>query len=274
MVDILGVHGVGNFLPGIPARDAAAELGRRWQDSLGNIPGASVSVAYYAHLLCGRDAQGDVEPEDLPLEQQELIIRWVELLGCNMGGMEGYGTLPVRQAMQWLAERTGFDLRLVRWFTARFFTDVVTYFGDVRRRREVGETLRRAIAESRPRVVIAHSFGSVVAYEALWEEGPDIELLVTLGSPLGMPGVVFEKLLPQPVKGRGLRPNRVLRWVNVADPGDLIALPRGLGQKFEGLTADLETVIGAFEFHRVARYLASPATRDHVSEVLLPASHA
>jgi pimeloyl-ACP methyl ester carboxylesterase len=191
-----------------------------------------------------------------------------------MAGIEGYGTLPVRQAMQWLAERTGFDSRLVRWFTARFFTDVSTYFDEPRRRQEVQDTLSRTIAENCPRVVIAHSFGSVVAYEALWRDGPDIELLITLGSPLGMPGVVFERLLPQPAEGRGLRPKHVLRWVNIADPGDLIALPRGLGRKFDGLAVDLEPVIGAFEFHRVARYLATLATREQVSEALRTARHA
>ncbi|MBB6547170.1 hypothetical protein [Nonomuraea rubra] len=61
---------------------------------------------------------------------------------------------------------------------------------------------------------MAHSLGSVVVYEVLWAH-PDLRVnrLVTLGSPLGMPGVVFDRLDPAPGQ-RGSRPPGVSEWVN------------------------------------------------------------
>ncbi|MFC9624862.1 alpha/beta fold hydrolase [Streptomyces sp. NPDC056930] len=47
-------------------------------------------------------------------------------------------------------------------------------------------------------VLIGHSLGSVIAYEALCAmPGHPVEALVTLGSPLGM-RMVFDRLLPRP----------------------------------------------------------------------------
>jgi alpha-beta hydrolase superfamily lysophospholipase len=49
------------------------------------------------------------------------------------------------------------------------------------------------------RVLIGHSLGSVVAYEYVCRyRSPSVELLVTLGSPLGIPGLVFDRLTPVP----------------------------------------------------------------------------
>ncbi|GLZ38743.1 hypothetical protein Acsp05_23670 [Actinokineospora sp. NBRC 105648] len=45
------------------------------------------------------------------------------------------------------------------------------------------------IQAHQPDVVIAHSLGSVVAYEALWNSGATVDLLITLGSPLALPNV-------------------------------------------------------------------------------------
>ncbi|MGH3926221.1 MAG: serine peptidase, partial [Pseudonocardiaceae bacterium] len=78
--------------------------------------------------------------------------------------------------------------------------------------------------------------------------------------PLGMPDVVFDRLDPLP-NGRGARPPGVTRWVNLADPGDLIAIPRPLTRRFNKIDADHESSIHAFDFHRVDHYLACPATR-------------
>ena len=77
-----------------------------------------------------------------------------------------------------------------------------------------------------PRVVNAHSLGSVVTHEAFFDRPrPPIDLLVTVGSPLGMPGVIFERLRPAPADGLGVKPPGATRWVNIADPGDFVAAP-------------------------------------------------
>ena len=84
-------------------------------------------------------------------------------------------------------------------------------------------------------MVIGHSLGSVVAYEYLCHDRPaSVELLVTLGSPLGIPNVVFDKLTPAPVGGAGAWPGMVAAWVNVADPDDIVALRKDLAPLFPG----------------------------------------
>ena len=122
-------------------------------------------------------------------------------------------------------------------------------------REEVAETIFRC----QPKVVIAHSLGSVVTYEALWAH-PDlsVELLITIGSPLGMHGVVFDRLLPPP-DGRGRLPRGISSWVNLADVGDIFAVPRDLPARFEGIARHASDLrIGDWDFHTARNYLGSP----------------
>jgi subtilisin family serine protease len=87
-----------------------------------------------------------------------------------------------------------------------------------------------------PFVVIAHSQGSMVAYEVLrhlTKQQCDVRLLVTIGSPLGLEEVqdVFKQWVgksPLPV------PACVDRWVNVADRLDPVALDSDISNDFAG----------------------------------------
>ena len=83
------------------------------------------------------------------------------------------------------------------------------------------------------KVLIGHSLGSIVAYEALCAH-PDwpVRTLVTLGSPLGIRNLIFERLRPAPVNGKGAWPRSIVRWVNVSDRGDIVALSKELGPMF------------------------------------------
>jgi hypothetical protein len=90
-------------------------------------------------------------------------------------------------------------------------------------RKTARERVLKAI-DSNTKVLIGHSLGSVVAYEALFDLSTKMPLFLTIGSPLGMPGIVFDKLLPTPKSGLGAWPNAAQRWTNVADPHDLVAL--------------------------------------------------
>ena len=99
------------------------------------------------------------------------------------------------------------------------------------------------------RVMVGHSLGSVVAYEALCAHPQwPVRALVTLGSPLGIRNLIFDRLVPAPrlrptagrVRGRGR--GRVRSWVNVADEGDVVALVKDLRPLFgRGWTAAWST---------------------------------
>jgi hypothetical protein len=73
-------------------------------------------------------------------------------------------------------------------------------------------------------VLIGHSLGSVVAYEALCAhpEWP-VRALVTFGSPLGIRNLVFDRLIPAPIDGRGHWPGAGRSWTNVCDRHDVVA---------------------------------------------------
>ncbi|MFD8967973.1 hypothetical protein ACFV0C_23770 [Streptomyces sp. NPDC059568] len=69
------------------------------------------------------------------------------------------------------------------------------------------QELTRRSRQGPPLVIVAHSLGSVIAYEALCAhpDWPDLTL-VTLGSPLAVRGVVFDRLAPPPPAGRPAGP--------------------------------------------------------------------
>ena len=87
--------------------------------------------------------------------------------------------------------------------------ELATYFDPAHdeRREAALSRITDVIHQYQPRVLLAHSLGSVVAYEALCADGnATVELFVTLGSPLAMRQVIFDRLRPAPA-GRGIRPS-------------------------------------------------------------------
>jgi hypothetical protein len=90
------------------------------------------------------------------------------------------------------------------------------------------------------RVVVAHSLGTIAAYEVLCAlPRHSVRALVTLGSPLGIRNLVFDRLRPAPLASepggtpRGLWPGGpALVWTNLADEGDVVALVKDLRPRF------------------------------------------
>ncbi|MEM7433336.1 MAG: alpha/beta hydrolase [Pseudomonadota bacterium] len=99
--------------------------------------------------------------------------------------------------------------------------------GAAERAREVVKTLLRDAAD-RPVLLLAHSMGSVISYEALWqlthsERNPVPVTLVTMGSPLG------QRYIQKRIKGsdkiaKGRYPTKIRHWINVTAVGDLTAI--------------------------------------------------
>jgi hypothetical protein len=116
------------------------------------------------------------------------------------------------------------------------------------------------------RVVIGHSLGSVVAYEALCQHKEwGIDTFISLGSPLGIPNLVFDALTPLPKNGRGVWPH-VRRWVNIADKGDIVALEKHLANCFDGV-ADVD-IHNGWASHDARRYLTARETGAVIGEAL------
>ncbi len=101
---------------------------------------------------------------------------------------------------------------------------------------EIGETIRRrlkvvleaASLAGRPILLLAHSMGSVIAYDALWQlsrkENRDVSVdqLVTMGSPLGQ-RYMQRRLLGYEEKDAQRYPGNIRRWLNISAVGELTA---------------------------------------------------
>jgi hypothetical protein len=127
----------------------------------------------------------------------------------------------------------------------------------------IRSAIQARIAQSAPagaRIVISHSLGTVVAYEAIcahpeWK----IEGLITMGSPLGIRNLIFDRLTPQPVAGIGTWPENLKWWVNVADEGDVVAIEKKLKNCFGSAVEDWIVDNGFAEVHGAEKYLAQAA---------------
>lgn len=129
-----------------------------------------------------------------------------------------------------------------------------------------------AVVDTDTRVLIGHSLGSVVAYESLHEYGgtprwANVRTLVTLGSPLGIPNLIFEALEPAPSEGHGAWPGDIERWINISDDGDVVALVKKLGPLFGQDLVDIRIENGATA-HDVMPYLTAPETGRAIADGL------
>jgi hypothetical protein len=268
MTRIVGVHGIGNYRYHRATGSAAGAtdaISRDWTNWLrAGLPTQAqvdLRVGYYAHLLHrGTPPRAD-DPALLEPAAQDMLITCVEQLESGPRIPQGPRTARARQAADWLGRRFG---RTARLTAIVFCRETHTYLADPEspRRKAARDAVAAAIAKHQAETVISHSLGSVVTYEALWRH-PElrVDLLVTLGSPLGMPHVVFNRLQPAPANGRGARPPNVARWVNLADAGDIIATPPDLPEHFDGINHhNGDLAIDKWGFHAVKSYLACPQT--------------
>jgi hypothetical protein len=127
----------------------------------------------------------------------------------------------------------------------------------------IRQSIRSRVADcvtSGTRVVVAHSLGSIAAYEMLCARSEYAGIsLVTLGSPLGIRNLVFDRLEPVPEQGSGRWPESVQNWVNIADSGDIVALTKSLAPLFGGRITDILVHNGA-RAHDVRPYLTARET--------------
>lgn len=278
MISIVGVHGIGQFVPEITADLAAANLSQAWSAAVSRgsgLPAADVdlSVAYYAHHLRKEVTQGDEDPDSLDDEACEFLYAWACQLAESEPIPQGWLLAPARDIIGGMASGPYRGLPLAGFVTV-FMREVQFYLGKryADRRDKARDSVAEHIWERKPSIVLAHSLGSVLAYEAL-HACPDLEvdLLVTLGSPLAIRGTVFDRLQPTPVaaSGRAPRPPGVRRWVNFADPGDICSVPRWLSRFFD-LDDDFETAIGVFAYHKAVAYLACDKLGAVLREALEP----
>ncbi|WP_284743911.1 hypothetical protein [Amycolatopsis sp. RTGN1] len=265
MLRIIGVHGVNQFHSGWEPDTRSAQLGEMWSAaltrSMADVP-FELTVPYFAHLLRGSASQsGDSDPDSLDEEALEMLVAWDLELNGPVGVDQGDLTRIPRDVVGRMSGMPWGELP-IQLFILTFLRDVQRYLGKRNGERRIAarDHVADKIRSTGAHVVVGHSLGSVVAYEAL-SAHPDIEVdvLVTIGSPLGLPKAVFNRLSPKPVTRPAPRPPGVRKWVNISDVGDLCAIPKGFATSF-AVDREHETEIHAFRYHSVLDYLAHEMT--------------
>lgn len=133
---------------------------------------------------------------------------------------------------------------------------VVRYLNDP----DVHESVLKIVVDKispETKVVIGHSLGSVVAYEAVCCKPENVVSFVSLGSPLGIRNLIFDKLTPRPnAMAIGRWPGKVKSWTNIAEKGDIVALEKNLVQRFGTGVKDVLVNNGS-DPHSGERYLTT-----------------
>ena len=289
MVRVVGIHGIAQQYQSGPQRTPEWLLALRggleaagFRPIADQLTETDLRVAFFGDLFRPAGSMaGDVPPyseKDLgPAEEELLTVLYQEAvaqdpaLGPPVGAMAGRVPVPVQVVLAGLLRSPTFA-GVAKHLLIGNLKQVSAYLDDPWLREQV---LDRVAAEvtAATRVVIGHSLGSVVAYEYCCRRNPEgVELLVTLGCPLGIPRLIFDRLDPPPVHGRGAWPDPVLRWVNVADPNDVVALRKQLAPHFGPSPADISVVDRLVDNgnqpHEVSCYLNSRQTGEAVGASL------
>jgi hypothetical protein len=265
---------------------------RMWRHRTGP-DGIELSVAFYGGLFLDRGAQGDdvgslsnegrrlMEALALELltyvsnQSQDPSARAIadrEMLNLQLGveGRQGVHEIA-RSALMGLARIPWFapyGMSFAQTFVNRALTQVTRYLLEEPVREFAISSVLELVTD-RTAVVVGHSLGSVVAYEALHRLDRELPLFVTLGSPLGLPTIIYPRLRPQPP----CFPRRVRSWLNVADRRDLVAASLDLSNLFGSRKPESSqmrhcyTVDNGSSPHSAEFYLGKPEVGEAIARV-------
>ncbi|MEV1067705.1 hypothetical protein [Streptomyces sp. NPDC050263] len=285
MADVVVVHGI------FAERSSRAEMHDTWlaalREGLRNVrfrevDGLTVECVFYGHLYNDGKAgpAWQYEIGDLaPGLEEELLISFAESVDdpsrdrdkdqdqdqAEAAGKAAYAPRSVQWAIDKLQKRKFLGgtnaaiLGLVK--------QVARYLRDPEFKNKVHAEFSAAM-ETGPRLVIAHSLGSVVAYDWLRSNRPtSATTLITLGSPLGLRPVLRE-LHPYLDSCQAPWPVGIDTWVNVAAKEDAVATVKELDGLFAGKIHDLSAANSRRTAHDAVVYLKNVRTSESVKVAL------
>ena len=307
MPHVTFIHGIGNK----PARE---ELSRDWVGTLAqygldlDAEGVSSSFVYWADFLypspvvseLDYESATDVEDGSVP----DIGMRWmveaggeeaalIARLAAKIGFQELATDEPVSPPVA-AATTPGFErVPLPPWLKRRlmkiFLRDVHHYLFDAEFSPRPGETykiqdvIRKRACEvlaagadkEGPHVLVAHSMGTVIAYDCLKRVVgcPAVDGLMTVGSPLGLDDIQ-DGLRPGWSRSDGFPGGRLRgRWVNIYDPFDPVAgFDPNLANDYERDSASVVEDIREENWgrwrHSISKYFAGEKLRTRLAELL------
>jgi pimeloyl-ACP methyl ester carboxylesterase len=276
MAKIVGVHGIAQEFRGeniihsewLPALKDGLKLAGKELES-----DTDFRCAFYGDLFRGN---GRARAIDIPNYdesdvgddwEKELLLSWwqeTEQLENNNPNAARERATPriIQRALTRLSESRFFG-SIAEKFVVFYLKQVGGYLHDTDLKKRIQDRVIECIDED-TRVLVAHSLGSIVCYEILCRhpEWP-AKAFVTIGSPLGIRQLIFDRLVPSPRDNVGCWPGNVERWVNIADNGDVVALTKQLNPLFERTVED-KLVYNGSEAHDAKRYLTAVETGEAI----------
>jgi pimeloyl-ACP methyl ester carboxylesterase len=276
---ILVIHGIGQQLKG-PAT-LRAELAASLQDGLSAahamVSGDDIQFAFFGDLF---RPSGTVLGNGIGrLANAELDTMLLTELWCRAAEVdsrvippdqESLGRSPdlVQRAIRALS-RTRYFGGILPHLLVGSLRQVQRYFTDSALRGQVQERIAQNVS-GETTVLVGHSLGTVVAYEAACAN-PDwgLRSLVTLGSPLGLRHVIFDRLRPAPTMTTdgqpiGQWPVAEGRWTNIVDVGDVVAAVEDLRPLFGSRIRHVRVHNGS-RAHDMRPYLTEALTGEAIA---------
>lgn len=224
---IIGVHGLAN-------KPEESELKDWWRKSilegLERNEGRSANRDIAFDLCYWRDWN---YPDPVPTHQNDEPYIEAEGTGRLQEYKENFWDTLREEAgdlldtpLDWMKRSLGIE-ETVQAALGLKFADLALYYDNEEKRNQLRSRLEKIILkhEGSRMMVIAHSMGSIIAYDVLRRLGRThrdlrVDHLVTIGSPLGIPHVKF-KIWQESDMVR--TPSIVRRWSNLSDRGDAVA---------------------------------------------------
>lgn len=266
---------------------------RLWRDRA-TPQGIDTRMAFYGHLFLQKGQMGD-DPGDFTASEEQfaerlaeewlvraaessrpadqaVAVRELAYLREEIGQQEQGGGNLTRKAIQSVARVRWFapyGMGFAERFVKRSLAQVTRYLNDD----AIRQPARQAVVDMigpETQIVIGHSLGSVIAYEVVAKLQRPLPLFLTIGSPLGLQTIVYQKLESQPPAF----PPNVRRWVNVSDRDDFIAAEPDLSKMFshgippEAIFESTSTVDNGAEPHNAGFYLTKAEIGRPIGQVL------
>ena len=277
------------YVHGIGAQPPREQLKQQWDFALfGRDLGARSRMAYWADITHPPQAaisskgQRAAGGQAWRAQLKGPAAARVEAFEAGLMAQFGVSGMNAAGATRGIATKA---LPLPAWarrpisklFLESFIADTAAYFFAPGMRQRIQSRLREelAVAGQQPVTVVAHSQGSIIAYEVLSVAGPSqLDAWVTIGSPLGITEVQ-DFLQPSEL----LVPRGVPRWWNFSDPLDPVALDKGLANDFapsaSGVRVQDDVIVNGqsrrlwgFNPHAAVGYLAHPSVRRVVNRAM------
>jgi hypothetical protein len=183
----------------------------------------------------------------------------------------------------------GLNMKVLR----RLFPDMAAYLtsrvigSEIRQRLQ--EPLYQAFKADDDVALVAHSMGAYVSYDVLWKfsrmseykeiHDKKLSLWITIGSPLGEPGII-ENLYDADEPEDGKYPTNILRWTNISAVDDFIAADFTIADDFnemkrKGLIGDITDTAPIYNFwvdsdgsnpHKFYGYLNHSVFAEHLNQ--------